>query len=223
VGRWRLWLIWIGANAAGQAIAAVLVVAFTARLLSSLRALGIAPQGAGPIVTPIQLLLTGAIVGAAQWVVLRGKFRGAHLWIPVTTLGALAAAPVQVLTDQGFRTLLHYKPPAIQVMAWALAVGIVVGLCVAAAQFLLLRHAYVESKIWLVAGLAGWAIGASFATAIRIFPPTHPAFEFRGGDALGGLIAGGIGAAITGLALLRLLREGGKPRSFERQAHAAAS
>ena len=108
-------------------------------------------------------------------------------------------------------------------MAWALALGIVIGLCVAAAQFLLLRHAYVESRIWLLAGLAGWAIGASFATAIRIFPPTHPAFEFRGGDALGGLIAGGIGAAITGLALLRLLRDGGAPRSFEeRREHAAA-
>jgi hypothetical protein len=106
-------------------------------------------------------------------------------------------------------------------MAWALAVGTAVGLCVAAAQFLLLRRSYVESKIWLFAGLTGWAAGASLATAIRIFPPTHPAFQFTSGDALGGLIAGGIGAAITGLALLRLLRAGGPPRSFERPLHAA--
>ena len=66
VRRWRLWLAWVGVNSIAQGIAAVLVAAFTARLLASLRGLGIAPESAGPIVTPAQLLLTGAIVGVAQ-------------------------------------------------------------------------------------------------------------------------------------------------------------
>lgn len=211
---WHFWLAWVGVNSIAQGIAALLVAAFTARLLASLRGLGIAPEGAGPVVTPAQLLLTGATVGMAQWAMLTGKFRGARWWVPVTTLGALAAAPVQILIDQGFRTLLHHKPTPAEVLAWALAIGIAVGLCIAAAQFLVLRRAFVGAAIWLPAGLAGGGVGASVATALRILPLTHPAFELYGGDALGGLLAGGIGATITGLALRRLLQEGGTPRSL---------
>lgn len=197
------------------------MAAFTARLLASLRGLGISPEGAGPVVTPAQLLLTGAIVGVAQWALLRGKSWGARWWAPVTALGALAAAPVQILIDQSFRALLHHKPTPVEVLAWALALGIAIGLCIAAAQFLVLRRAFVGAAIWLPAGLAGGGIGASLATALRILPLTHPAFELYGGDALGGPLAGGIGGAITGLALRRLLQEGGTPRSLGEPVRAA--
>lgn len=78
----------------------------------------------------------------------------------------------------------------------------------------MLRRAFVGAAIWLPAGLAGGGVGASLATARRILPLAHPAFELYGGDALGGLLAGGIGAAITGVVLRRLLQEGGTPRSL---------
>src|SRR5438105_5364994 len=73
-----------------------------------------------------------AIVGVAQWEFLRGKFRGTRWWVPATALGALVAAPVQILIDQGFRALLHHKPTQAEVLAWALVLGIAVGLCIAA-------------------------------------------------------------------------------------------
>jgi hypothetical protein len=208
---WRLWLAWVGVNSIAQGIAAMLAAAFTARLLASLRGFGIAPESAGPVVTPAQLLLTGAIVGVAQWAMLKGKFRGARWWVPVTTLGALAAAPVQILIDQSFRALLHHKPTPVEVLAWALAIGIAVALCIAAAQFLVLRRAFVGAAIWLPVSLAGGGVGAFVATGLRILPLTHPAFQLYGGDALGGLLLGGVGAAITGLALWRLLQESGPP------------
>jgi hypothetical protein len=214
VRKWRLWLAWVGVNSIAQGIAAVLVAAFTARLLASLRGFGIAPESAGPIVTPAQLLLTWATVGAAQWALLRGKFRGTRWWVPATALGALAAAPVQILIDQGFRALLHHKPTQAEVLAWALALGIAVGLCIAAAQFLVLRRAFAGAAIWLPASVAGGGVGAIVATGLRILPLTHPAFDLASGYVLGGLLAGGIWAAITGLALRRLLQEGGTPRSL---------
>jgi hypothetical protein len=223
VRRWRLWLAWVGMNSIAQGIAAVLVAAFTARLLASIRWHGFAPESAGPMVTPAQLLLTGAIVGVAQWALLRGKFRGARWWVPVTILGALAAAPVQILIDQGFRALLHHKPTPGEVLAWALAIGIAVGLCVAVAQFLVLRRAFAGAAIWLPVSLAGGGVGAFVATGLRILPLTHPFFGLYGGYALGGLLAGGIGAAITGFALWRLLQEGGTPRSMGGPVRAALS
>jgi hypothetical protein len=214
VRRWRFWLAWVGVNSIAQGIAAVLVAAFTARLLASLRGLGVAPESAGPIVTPAQLLLTWAIVGVAQWALLRGKFRGTRWWVPATALGALAAAPVQILIDQGFRALLHHKPTQAEVLAWALALGIAVGLCIGAAQSLVLRRAFAGAATWLPACLAGGGVGAIVATGLRILPLTHPAFDLTSGYVLGGLLVGGVGAAITGLALRRLLQEGGTPRSL---------
>lgn len=132
-------------------------------------------------------LLTGAVVGAAQWPVLRHYLGIDATWIVATASGlTLGNAVGAVLTDAG--TSINDL----------LVIGVVSGISVAAAQWTLLRERLRYAGLWIpvlaVAWPLGWAttwsIGVDISLGYTVF------------DAVGALVF----TAITGVVLLLMVR-----------------
>jgi hypothetical protein len=107
------------------------------------------------------LLLSGALTGLAQWIVLRQYVRGAVVWVPAYTLGnpiglivgAFGAALVGVCA--GFSLATLGRPDVLTTPLGGLLVGLVGG-------------AVVEGGVALVtAPVLGWLLG-------RVYPPPPP-------------------------------------------------
>ncbi len=164
----------------------------------------------------VALGVFGALVGAAQWVALRGEIRQAGWWILATTLGwaaggviagalsgAIGGAVTTVGADQGVAGFLL-----------AAAVGILaIGFLPSVAQWLILRRQARGASWWiLVSGascLLGFSIGFALvrlglAEVIHLFRPED--FPSAQSWSLAGLIAGALYAGLSGWLLVRLLR-----------------
>jgi hypothetical protein len=133
--------------------------------------------------------LAGAVIGAAQWLVLRRYLRVGPEWVLVTALGvAIGDALGAVLTgaNTGIGALL----------ITGLATGVAVGLL----QWgLLLRGRLLRASLWPPVVAIAWPVGwtVTWATGIDV---ERGYFVFGASGAL-------VFAAITGLAMLLMLRE----------------
>lgn len=136
----------------------------------------------------------GAGLGAAQWVVVRGRLRGAGWWAPATLAGwGLAGAIIGSLTGALNGRLsvgAHDAGPVGVAITVSLSV-LALGLIPATFQWLVLRH---SSQLWgsyslrhmigLVAGgMALWVV----ASALGLNLPSGPAWAV-GGAAMGAII-----------------------------------
>ncbi len=131
-------------------------------------------------------LLFGAILGAAQSLLLRQRISSSRWWIPANAAGwplALAATYLlQFLTRKaGVRDV---GIPAYSAVAGA-AIGFI--------QWLVLRRAVCRAAWWIPASAVGW--GAAFTAGVylashKIAPPV-----------VAGTVSGAIGGAITGFVL----------------------
>jgi hypothetical protein len=103
-------------------------------------------------------LINGLGIGAAQWLVLRGRLPDAWSWIPATGIGVaagLAAGSALVGYETGFADL------ALQ--------GAVSGLGVGALQALVLRRALAgRALVWIPAASLFWAVGWMATTAAGV-------------------------------------------------------
>jgi hypothetical protein len=133
-------------------------------------------------------LITGAIIGAAEWFALRRRV--SWLWIPATTAGmavglTVGAALVDYGIDRGDLAIM----------------GAVTGLGVGVMQALVLaRHQVPGAAWWAIANTPGWAIGwfvSSYVIA-RSIAERFPIF-----GASGALVFG----LLTWLVLVVLFRE----------------
>ncbi len=108
--------------------------------------------------------LAGAIVGGAQWIILRGQIQRAGWWVLATAAGWMA----------GYLWSFLLFPPGAEtasflsvLLPWVLN-GLATGLC----QWLILRHHFERSAIWvataalaMAVGTTGWLIGGTFGGA----------------------------------------------------------
>jgi len=159
-------------------------------------------------------MLEGAIVGAAQGLVLRRRLPGLSVrkWVLGTAAGALVAWTLGMLPS----TIMSFGPqqagpaaadiPDLFVYAAAAGLGAVAGTILASAQWLVLRRHVSKAWRWLPANAAAWMVGMpmTFIAADRIQPQTLPVvigFSILVAVALAGAVVG----AIHGFILTRWL------------------
>jgi hypothetical protein len=131
--------------------------------------------------------LAGAVIGAGQWLALRGRLSNTEWWIPATAVGqavGLAAGATLV----GYRTGL--QDLAIQ--------GAVTGLGVGIMQALILRRYVATWYWWAIATPPLWAMGWIVTTAAGIGVAQH----FANFGASGAIVV----TVLSGLLLVQLLR-----------------
>ena len=132
--------------------------------------------------------LAGAAIGAAQWLALRGHLRVGPEWILATAFGvAIGDAVGALLTDAG--TGLG------ALLTTGLATGVAVGLL----QWgLVLRGRLPLASLWAPVVAVAWPVGWAVTWAFGI--------DVERGYYVFGAAGALVFAAITGLAMLRMLR-----------------
>jgi hypothetical protein len=135
----------------------------------------------GGLATAILGLTLGLSLGAAQWLVLRGHFRGPGWWIPVTALGWTVGITVGAWLGQQF---------GLAEIGFGIVLGTVTGLCLGAVQWLFLRRRVTRAGWWLPASTFAWASSLIYY---------QPGISWLGG--LMGVLAG----IVTGVAILWLI------------------
>jgi hypothetical protein len=179
-----LWLAWTLATALGMLIG-YLPLAF---LVSSL------DLGVARVIVPI---ISGLLLGLAQWLVLRPYVSKSYDWILNHAVGwvvgyTLGLYIVQLLSKTPLGMLIGY---------------ISFGVIVAIFQYPILRREIPHLATWILANVTGWTLGAYISMlAAGVFfqnavPTTFTSVLVTVG--ITGLVAG----AITGLALIWIVRQ----------------
>ncbi len=171
---------------------------------------------------------SGAIIGAAQFLVLRRRIRHAGRWIWITVLawgagsvvGELMLLGIGWLTNEVFYdafpallegSLAYFSLFLVGLLYWT-GHGLGIGVTVGFSQWLLLRRQCRRAGWWVPANVVGWApsmlaawLGGSFArmSAVAVLPRRGPTLCAWTCGVLGGAMAG----AVTGIVLAWLLAQ----------------
>ena len=188
-----LLVLWVLATLLGLEVAFWVAQPIAGRLLFGLRSTGLDPQAGGLFLISFQLLVSGAALGLAQWLVLRQHLSDVGWWPVASAIGSLASAPFWVVFALPFGHML--TPP--EALVYAVLTGGVTGTLIALTQLTVLREKVARSGLWLAAGCAGYGLGSISVMAMSVFL----AFPYELNDA----VTGGVVGVITGAALVRLL------------------
>lgn len=206
-----LWLQWVGANALGELAGLGGVVMVVAALASQ----SWSPPALVLLAGMVALGTTeGAVVGVAQWLVVRQVLAlRARPWVAATALGAAAAwalgmLPGTIMAMAG-PTGAESAPPEIPAAAQAgLAAGLgaVAGAVLAVFQWRLLRRHVPHAIRWIPANAAAWALGMPLVFRVAGSAPPEGASASFVAEALVWIaVVGGVVGAVHGLVLVRLV------------------
>ncbi|MGW6930839.1 hypothetical protein ACWGE0_12305 [Lentzea sp. NPDC054927] len=173
----------------------------------------LAPALAGALTSSPQLLvlagvIEGAVLGATQAVVLRrvdSTLNGRN-WIGVTALAAGFAWAVAMLAVHNGGRLNTLPLAAVLPIAAVAGTGVLLSL--GTAQWFLMRNHFARAHLWIWANALAWGVGLVVFTAVTtpLWQPGQSAELIALIGALGGLLMAAIMAAVTGAALIRLVR-----------------
>jgi hypothetical protein len=174
---WRFWLMWFIAFT-GFPIAGLLVKL----LLGPINTLFAAAFGG---------IISGAILGLVQWLVLRGPFPLSILWVMASSVGMAVGLTVSTAllgSDTGGSALL-----------WR---ALITGLCVGVLQALVLRSSLstsaLQTVIWAVTVALAWTLGWWITRSVGVdLSPKWTVFGSTGAWAF---------QVLTGLAMFLMLR-----------------
>ena len=179
-----LWLAWTLATALGMLIG----------YLSLALLVGPLELGVARVIVPI---ISGILLGLAQWLVLRPYISKSYDWILNHAVGWMVGYTLGLYTVQ----LLSKTP-------FGMLVGFIFfGLIIALFQYPALRREIPHLATWILANIIGWTLGAYISQlAAGVFfqngvPTTFTSVLVTVG--ITGLVAG----AITGLALIWIVRQ----------------
>jgi len=201
-----LWWRWTLATAVGEFVGFAVPAAVGPIAVRALVGLAPVPRA---LATLTLLALAGATEGAAlgygQWLILRRTLPAiaARAWVLSTAVAAgiayvLGLLP-SALSDLGasFAAIL----PASVLAAFLLLVSI------GFAQWLTLRHHVPRAAWWILANATAWVAGLTVPiAAVAFVPDGSPTFAYIAAGVVSGWIMGLVVAAITGVALVRLVR-----------------
>jgi predicted Ser/Thr protein kinase len=198
-GQWKLWAWWVLSSGVGMAagFTVLWILIVTMKVGESLGwALG---GGAG-----------GIVGGSLQWLALRRSLKRAEWWIAATTVGGTIGWSIITASD--------LYVPGIFNLAWAVAVGSVVGGAQCLVLWLVLRQSLAKTGLWIVATVAGLSLAVlmSEATGVTNFESlgwdvaqllqvniNHDEVKVLGMAVLG-FVNGAVSGAVTGIAMSQI-------------------
>jgi hypothetical protein len=214
---WNLWLQWVIANVAGEALGLGLVAAVTTAMVLTVG--DAAPAHVVLMMAGVMIAagaLEGAIVGFAQWLVLRRRLRrlSRREWVTATAAGAVVAWAIGMApsTMMALNQSAGSSPPPemSDAMKYALAtaMGAALGSILGIPQWRVLRRYVSGASLWVWANSAAWAVGmpmvfivvgssAAGASALSVASTVIITIASAGASV----------GAIHGMALLWLLRQ----------------
>lgn len=161
---WNAWLWWVSLTALSTLTAIFVILFIVGNLgLSALSGVGDGESAstAFPVAIAPVFALGGAIIGAAQWLVLRGRIKRAGWWVLATAGGWMAGYLWSYLL---FPSTSETATIVELLLPWLLY-----GLSAGLLQWLILRHFYHRSGLWvptaglaMVIGTSGWLVGGTF-------------------------------------------------------------
>jgi hypothetical protein len=188
---WEIGLGWTLASGAGFFVATSLA-RFLFSILLVFNLAGLASRETRLAVTvatslALNLSMIGVSVGAAQWIVLRRHIKRASVWILAAIVGTIssmiAVSAIMISMDDITVSKVFADGPS-AALANMVTFGIFGGLT-GFAQWLVLRQHFRQADWWLLTSFLGWAVGGATSLALTV-----------------GTVAG----AITGTALVQLIR-----------------
>jgi hypothetical protein len=205
---WGLWFWWVAATLVGLGIGLLGANYWGAEMASS--SFYWTGEMAFSTYATVMGLLLGLGTSIAQWLVLRSHLNYAGWWVLASGVG-WAASTFLVSMPTG-------SPPHFTVVGavpWAFAGGAIIGL----GQWLILARQVRGAGWWLLASATGWALFLSAATMSRSYyyfahimdqysPDNSGGDLFRLADShrFMAIVMAPIGATITGVVMVRLLR-----------------
>jgi len=171
---WSFWGRWVLANAAGELVGLGLTGALGAAAALTIEAVF---GSVAVIVSALLMVLggtfEGAVVGVAQWLVLRQALTrlSRRSWVAATAIGALIAWILGVLPStiielatngvggEGDPAESVAEPDAWLIYLMAMLVGAIAGPILASAQWHVLRRHVRGAGWWIPANAAAWALG----------------------------------------------------------------
>ncbi len=210
---WTLWESWVVVMALAQVVG-LGIVAIAGTFINSLGTIG--------TVTVLHLvgLLQGIVLGVAQWLVLRRYIRHSGQWIAVTAIAAMIAwligikaSAVMVLVTS-LDTTLTAEMKTATLLKDVFLLGAWVGGVLGIAQWFVLKHRIRQALWWVLANALAWAVGlgVAFMGAGMMRTGDFSNLKTALAGAATGLSMGAVVGAITGIALVWLL----KPRRLGR-------
>jgi hypothetical protein len=212
---WKLWFQWVVANAASETVGlgtTLLIGAFL--LMNAEPTIGAIPAAALAVLAGT--VIEGAVVGTAQWLVLRRPLQQMRwrTWALATALGAFVAWTLGMIPS----TLLFTGPDTgtaasgdmsdLMIYTLAAAMGIALGSILGGSQWLALRRHVPKAGWWVPANALAWMVGmvvvflgTSFIPAEGITVPVALILL------LFVLAAGAVVGAVHGLVLIWLLHQ----------------
>ena len=172
------WRIWLGWMLACVASAAV-ALTVTGAMVSAGRL-------NAAVVWAVFGLVIGASLGITQWLVLRRQIPQAHMWVLASAMGGIAVGVLGFVMGEAVGGPVG---------------GSVIGAALGIMQWLVLRRLISRAYVWVLASIVGFALGLTAGEAVG----------FTAGGAVGWLVGGTmlgvVVGAITGGALVWLLRQ----------------
>jgi hypothetical protein len=166
-----------------------------------------APAAVVLTVVPLAGAVEGALLGAGQAIVLRRALPGLPVrrWIAMTSLAAVVAYLVGLMPSAAVEVWSGW-PVAVSILV-AVVLGMVLLGSIGTAQWTILRWYVTRAERWIVATAAAWIAGlAVFLTfTMPLWQPGRPTSFTVGVGVIGGLLMAATTAALTGLALRRLV------------------
>lgn len=156
-------------------------------------------------------MVEGAVLGAAQSVVLRREFLGFSrgAWVAATSLGAGVAWLLGMLPSTLYPGWTHWSPALTVPVAVVLGVALLAS--VGFAQWMVLRHHLARSRTWVPVSMVAWlaGLGVLMAVVTPLWRPGQSPVLVVAVGVLGGLAMAATVAVVTGLWLGRLVRPRG--------------
>jgi hypothetical protein len=179
---WMLWFWWVLATTGGW-IAGWVATQVLGSLASGAR--GLSATWAGAIVGTT----LGGMLGVMQWVPLRRRISKETWWMWASIVGWAVGLVIAVGTEVASSTLS------------AAMMGAIGGAVAGTLQWIVLRRQVSRAGRWVLASAVGWAMGCGIIGVAG--PKVHSMAEF----VLTLAWSGAAGGAITGIALVWLLRQ----------------